>query len=469
MQDSNDERSDLTTSLMELEVDFHALWQQNVEWADQMSLDIEALKETKAELSGFVDELKGEILSLQKSEEVLALTFAEIERKATDEVNARLQTERQSQSLASELQDVEMELGKLKDEHANAGEKLEKSVLERHMLEEGFKELQDAYTQLIQDKAALETLSWEVKAQHDMNLEHLKLEAEECNQKLNLLEEQRTLLQQEKESIFLDFTIFRSDVEKRMMESDAVVAKLNDDHAVFQTNLQAAVCRTFPDTEGKQQDVVGTSFESCWKLVNLLVDKSMQLVGLQTQLQEAAVEEKAQYAATLQAMEAKNDVLKQTNKELSSKVQILASEVEQAAGEEERLRQSLTSNMLEIHNLQTEKQDLLAVQDSEVKGLKQQLEEVTLRSVQQDEQLRNLMQQKQTLEADISKARGDHSAAQTEIVQMEKKLSNTKERLTLAISKGKSVVQQRDAVKQALKEKTEDLEHLISSHAEVGI
>jgi predicted nucleic acid-binding Zn-ribbon protein len=92
-----------------------------------------------------------------------------------------------------------------------------------------------------------------------------------------------------------------------------------------------------------------------------------------------------------------------------------------------------------------------------------------LRSVQQDEQVRNLMQQKQTLEADISKARGDHSAAQTEVVQMEKKLSNTKERLTLAISKGKSVVQQRDAVKQALKEKTEDLEHLISSHAEVGI
>jgi chromosome segregation ATPase len=91
---------------------------------------------------------------------------------------------------------------------------------------------------------------------------------------------------------------------------------------------------------------------------------------------------------------------------------------------------------------------------------------VTLRSVQQDEQVRNLMQQKQTLEADISKARGDHSAAQTEVVQMEKKLSNTKERLTLAISKGKSVVQQRDAVKQALKEKTEDLEHLISSHAE---
>jgi chromosome segregation ATPase len=469
MQDSNDERSDLTASLMELEVDFHALCQQNVEWADQMSLDIEALKETKAELSGFVDELKEEIVSLQKSEEVLAHTFAEIERKATDEVNARLQTERQSQSLASKLQDVEMELGKLKDEHANAGEELGKSVLERHMLEEGFKELQDAYTQLIQDKAALETLSQEEKAQHDMNLEHLKLEAEECNQKLNLLEEQKTLLQQEKESIFLDFTIFRSDVEKRMMESDAVVAKLNDDHAVFQTNLQAAVCRTFPDTESKQQDVVGTSFESCWKLVNLLVDKSMQLVGLQTQLQEVAVEEKAQYAATLQAMEAKNAILKQTNKELSSKVQILASEVEQAAGEEERLRQTLTSNMLEIHTLQTEKQDLLAVQDTEVMGLKQQLEEVTLRSVQQDEQLQTLMQQKQTLEADISKARGDYSAAQTEVVQMEKKLSNTKERLTLAISKGKSVVQQRDAVKQALKEKIEDLEHLISSHAEVGI
>jgi chromosome segregation ATPase len=235
MQDSNDERSDLTASLMELEVDFHALCQQNVEWADQMSLDIEALKETKAELSGFVDELKGEIVSLQKSEEVLAHTVAEIERKAMDEVNARLQTERQSQSLASKLQDVEMELGKLKDEHANAGEELGKSVLERRMLEEGFKGLQDAYTQLIQDKAALETLSREEKAQHDMNLEHLKLEAEECNQKLNLLEEQKTLLQQEKESIFLNFTIFRSDVEKRMMESDAVVAKLNDDHAVFQT------------------------------------------------------------------------------------------------------------------------------------------------------------------------------------------------------------------------------------------
>jgi len=42
-----------------------------VHWADQMSLNIEAMKETNVQLYGFVNQLKGEIVSFQKVIKVL--------------------------------------------------------------------------------------------------------------------------------------------------------------------------------------------------------------------------------------------------------------------------------------------------------------------------------------------------------------------------------------------------------------
>jgi hypothetical protein len=43
-----------------------------VHWADQMSLNIEVVKETNVQLYGFVNQLKGEIVLFQKVIKILS-------------------------------------------------------------------------------------------------------------------------------------------------------------------------------------------------------------------------------------------------------------------------------------------------------------------------------------------------------------------------------------------------------------
>ncbi|TVU29400.1 hypothetical protein EJB05_20964 [Eragrostis curvula] len=59
-------------------------------------------------------------------------------------------------------------------------------------------------------------------------------------------------------------------------------------------------------------------------------------------------------------------------------------------------------------------------------------------------------------------ANAEASKAKADLEQMEHKLSTTKEKLSMAVTKGKSLVQHRDSLKQALAEKTGELESFLS-------
>ncbi|XP_006647461.2 myosin-3 [Oryza brachyantha] len=74
------------------------------------------------------------------------------------------------------------------------------------------------------------------------------------------------------------------------------------------------------------------------------------------------------------------------------------------------------------------------------------------------EENKNLAEELQTLKASLDAANAEAKKAKADFEQMEHKLSTTKEKLSMAVTKGKSLVQHRDSLKQALAEKTAQLD-----------
>lgn len=69
-------------------------------------------------------------------------------------------------------------------------------------------------------------------------------------------------------------------------------------------------------------------------------------------------------------------------------------------------------------------------------------------------------------QTEMLKAVDEKDALQAELNQMEQKLSNTREKLGLAVKKGKAVEKQRDALRMSLEEKTQELNSICISHKE---
>ncbi|KAF0929397.1 hypothetical protein E2562_021421 [Oryza meyeriana var. granulata] len=74
------------------------------------------------------------------------------------------------------------------------------------------------------------------------------------------------------------------------------------------------------------------------------------------------------------------------------------------------------------------------------------------------EENKNLSEELQTVKAALDAANAEAKKAKAEFEQMEHKLLTTKEKLSMAVTKGKSLVQHRDSLKQALAEKTAQLD-----------
>lgn len=77
------------------------------------------------------------------------------------------------------------------------------------------------------------------------------------------------------------------------------------------------------------------------------------------------------------------------------------------------------------------------------------------------EEKKALVDELEEVKAARDAANAEASKAKAEFEQMEHKLSTTKEKLSMAVTKGKSLVQHRDSLKQALAEKTNELQSCI--------
>lgn len=415
-------------------------------------------------------------------------------------------------------------------------------TLVRLMLEESSKKLKDVQMEITDTRTELEEMLEEEKSQVAISVQALeefrevwKQEKEGLSYKVELLEVERLSLQKEKaglteelkalhyefgrkkvarvgyESNNESLTFKLQDIQRELDNTKALEAKagaeseqeitmlasnlhevqskldqLKDDHMDFVKKLAVAVGQGLPEGVVELPEVVESSFELCWKLVNKMLQESSKKlqqvrIELRTELEEVLKEERSQYDSRVQALEADRKLLAHEKEELAQRVTLLIGESEEALrvldcqrAQEQQLRAVLVAKdrdngnlLLEIGNLNTKMEVTLASRELDVSDLKKRIEEGTVFSLQREEHIQAFEKQIQGLSDELAESKEEKVVVQSELVQADKRLASTKERLTLAINKGKSVVQQRDAVKLALAEKAGELEDMISSNAKV--
>ncbi|BFI34195.1 hypothetical protein AXG93_1862s1210 [Marchantia polymorpha subsp. ruderalis] len=121
---------------------------------------------------------------------------------------------------------------------------------------------------------------------------------------------------------------------------------------------------------------------------------------------------------------------------------------------------SLLSNLEETSKAKTfseqeslsQMQQMLESKDLELSELSKRMEEAASDMAQQEDVVQGLMQQVNKLRGELAKANGERDALKNELVLAEQRTANTREKLSLAVKKGKNVVQQRDSLKQSFSE-----------------
>ncbi|KAL2632398.1 hypothetical protein R1flu_017084 [Riccia fluitans] len=264
--------------------------------------------------------------------------------------------------------------------------------------------------------------------------------------------------------------------------------------------LEHAVLETFPDSASELVSlrVAKPAFEYwetlCDKLLNgdtgvchQLQKAHLQLTDIRqllTQSEEKLVIVQQERDSVVQATQGYAD---QLAKELADKAAVQA-EVSALQARIDELESSLT---LETNSRSVVDNDLRSIiskywgdgadVEQEVQSLQQRYEtrefelstvtkklEVAVKTVtQQADEIKGLLLQTDRLSEELEKMAAEKESFQSSITQAEQKLSLTREKLSMAVNKGKAVVQQRDALKQTLAEKTKLLEDLKITHEQV--
>ncbi|CAN6464416.1 unnamed protein product [Victoria cruziana] len=91
-----------------------------------------------------------------------------------------------------------------------------------------------------------------------------------------------------------------------------------------------------------------------------------------------------------------------------------------------------------------------------------EVNEVVADRVALEEENKKVLEQLDKTKDDLEALRVERAEAQSDLEQSEKKVQSLKEKLSMAVSKGKSLVQQRDSLKHTLMEKSAELETCLS-------
>ncbi|PON91427.1 TGN-related, localized SYP41 interacting protein [Trema orientale] len=122
----------------------------------------------------------------------------------------------------------------------------------------------------------------------------------------------------------------------------------------------------------------------------------------------------------------------------------------------DQLRQCLSATRLDV-GLQDFGSIFAAVRDELLELKRKELDFVEKLNHLEDEN-RKLVQQLDEQRMMVERVNAELGKTKTELEQEKTRCSNTKEKLTMAVTKGKALVQQRDSLKQTLAEKTSELE-----------
>lgn len=386
---------------------------------------------------------------------------AEIERVVTNEEEASTGYERTIDTLTLKLQRVEKELFKVNNNLQDFEKKLQLAVSESGVVmapggEDGSFEFCWTLIELMGEGSSKKLQNVEIEKVHivhELN-EVLREERSLHQRNIGALEAQGAGLRQEVEELFMKMRLLEDERGSLQEECDSIAEKLQmlqEEKSVYEN--------------------VGVNYR------NQIDELNLKLHDLQREDKERITKEEEARAAYEREIES----LILNVHEIQTEVDKLDKLNEAIVLFEEKLENVVHENFPEVVVIPRDTVEspfdrswsiiglILEESSRKLQHLGMQLVEMqkAIVSSEKEKEVETLQEQLQSMMVELSKANEEKATAQSDLLQSEKRLANTKERLSLAISKGKSVVQQRDAVKQALAEKTGELERVISTHTEV--
>ncbi|KAG0621008.1 hypothetical protein M758_4G261600 [Ceratodon purpureus] len=432
--------------------------------------------------TGSINELQAERMSLISEKEILK---AEMEEKMTNETQARVEYEGQIRALTSSLEEAGNELKLFKNERTGFEKKLLMVVtkefpghikepaesvenafdfcwfLVEAMLEGTSKKVQDVRMELSHANTELNDLLALERLQHQASIldveagrDVLQQEKNELSEKVKFLEEERRRLQEEEERVVHEKNELSEKVKS--LEEERMRLREEEERVVHEW-----------------QDLLESETKT-----NLVRQEKIQMLESTVDDLQRGLEERKEVEAgarsvherdmkllnlTLQSIQSELDKVRDAHIHFDEKLECAAREVlptievKTVDFEDNHFDYSWTIVNLILEEYSRKLQHAYA----DVTELENKL------NTGKEEEIRGLQELQQKITEELAVAKAERDVAQSELAQSEKRLASTKERLTLAINKGKSIVVQRDAVKATLAEKTGELQRVVSEHKEV--
>lgn len=134
----------------------------------------------------------------------------------------------------------------------------------------------------------------------------------------------------------------------------------------------------------------------------------------------------------------------------------LIAKLNELSEEVEKLKESGKAKMMELQDLQA----AMTANNTELKEMTEKQEEVYLAVTSHRAEIESLMQQNRIMAEELETVKKQKDALQVQLEEAEERSSVIREKLTMAVKKGKGLAQQRENLKQSMDERVAELEKL---------
>ncbi|KAJ7527056.1 hypothetical protein O6H91_16G034100 [Diphasiastrum complanatum] len=275
----------------------------------------------------------------------------------------------------------------------------------------------------------------------------LNAELQESQDKMNILAEALAKQQQENELLLnklqniseeLSNATEKSAHEKALLQTDADVLKKRFDE-------QALALENIKETYASLCSALDTLLE---KLQTFHFEK----FGEKTESGHCT-DPVSRLEACIHMLLDKHKLTTEEFDELTQRTTAIVAETEQQRKEREANEQK-----------QQQLMEKLALKDLELLDFSRKWEEAAMTMAYQEDEIQGFQLKLQRVREELHSASDERDRFQLESSETEQKLLSLKEKLSLAVKKGKGLAQQRDSLKQALVEKTAEIDLLVATY-----
>lgn len=353
-------------------------------------------------------------------------------------------------------------------------DKTEKSHLED--LKEEYEELQNKYHSVVEQSDILEKSllernhliqRWEqilekVDMPTSMQSTDPELRIEWLSRALTQAQQDAVRFKHEIENVqrIADLSAFELEESKRRIESlEENLLKVNHEKQEYVKSLEELNSKFESLTEQTVQDA-SRKESLCDELVDQhmseppvessIADKSLITEDCMRRLLDMVIETlKDQDLQELSSCCSSGEYLEGCLRKVIAKLNELSEEVE-------KLKESGSAKMMELQGLRA----AMTANNTELKEMTKKQEEVYLAVASHRAEIESHMQQNRIMAEELETVKKQKDALQVQLEEAEERSSVIREKLTMAVRKGKGLAQQRDNLKQSMDEKVVELEQL---------